>query len=105
MARELAPGLAIPMDFTGPRAGDKENEQFWSDTEIPRPAKTTSMISIESPMPAKGKLRSELAHLHAALGARDVAAALNHLQTLVPDYTPSPALLSLAGQNTPRVNA
>ena len=105
MARELAPHAAIPIDLTGPRAGDKENEQFWSDTELARPAKTTSMISIESPLPASDKLRSELAHLHAALGARDVAAALNHLQTLVPDYTPSPALLSLAGQNTPRVNA
>ena len=104
MARELAPGRAIPMDFTGPRPGDKETEQFWSNAEMPRPAKAEGMLSIASPMLSSGRLRSALAHLRAALDARDLAAALTHLQALVPDYTPSPALVWLAGQSISRVN-
>ena len=105
MARELAPGRAIPMNFTGLRAGDKETEQFWSAAEVLRPTQTEGLLSIESPALGGSKLRSALAQLRAALDARDVAAALDRLQALVPDYTPSPALLSLTGENIPRVSA
>lgn len=105
MARELAPKSAIPTAFTGLRPGDKETEQFWSAAEMVRPAKAEGLLSIESPTIACGQLRSTLAQLRAALDARDVAAALRYLQALVPDYTPSQALLLLAGKNIPGVNA
>lgn len=105
MARELAPGRAIPISFTGPRPGDKKKEQFWSTTESARPATAEGLLSIESPALSHGQLRSVLARLRAALDARDVLAALSHLKALVPDYTPSPAVLSLAGEHLPRVNA
>ncbi len=104
MARKLAPGRAVPIEVTGPRPGDKVTEEFWSAAEAPRPAKTEGMISIESPALAGGRLRSALAQLRAALNARDLAAALTHVQALVADYTPSPALLSLAGQSMSRID-
>lgn len=105
MARELAPGRAIAMKFTGLRPGDKETEQFWSATERPGPAGAEGMFTIASPAPTAGQLRSALAQLRAAVDARDVGAALAQLQVLVPDYTPSAALLSLAGCSAARVNA
>lgn len=105
MARELAPDRTISIAFTGLRAGDKETELFWSATETARPAKTDCLLSIESPALACGKLRSALAQLRAALDARDGSAALSCLQALVPDYTPSQALMSLAGASNPGVNA
>lgn len=105
MARELAPGRTIPVEFTGLRAGDKETEEFWSAAELPRPAKIAGMLSIESPALANVRLQSALAQLRAALDARDLVSALTHLQALVPDYTPSPALLSKAREGTARVIA
>ena len=63
------------------------------------------MISIASPALTGDKLRSALARLRDALDARDVAGALHHLQALVPDYTPSRALLSLAGERAAQVPA
>ncbi len=105
MARELAPGRAIAVRFTGLRDGDKETEQFWSTTEITRPAKGEGMVAIESPAPARGRLCSALDELRAALDARDLAAALSQMRMMVPDYTPSPALLSLASESIPQVDA
>jgi FlaA1/EpsC-like NDP-sugar epimerase len=105
MARELAPGRAVPIRFTGLRPGDKEAEQFLSATERSRPAEIETLLSIESPVLASDQLRSVLARLRTALDARDLAAALDRLQSLVPDYEPGLALLALAGGNFARVTA
>jgi FlaA1/EpsC-like NDP-sugar epimerase len=102
MAHTLAPGREIPIEFTHPRPGDKETEQFWSSTEITRPyppdASPGELISIESPTQSHNQLAIALTQLRAAVEARDVPAALAHLQSLVPDYTPSPSVQALARQ-------
>ena len=101
MARELAPCRAIPIVVTGLRAGDKETEKFWSGKERSRPADSENLFCVESPPFDHRELHSGLARLRAALEARDCRASLSLLQGLVPDYTPSAALLALAGEDVP----
>jgi len=105
MARELAPGRALPIAFTGLRPGDKEAEQFWSAMERSRPAEAETLLAIESPLLAGDKLRSVLARLRTVLDGRDLATALDHLQSLVSDYKQGAALLALAGGRLARVSA
>jgi FlaA1/EpsC-like NDP-sugar epimerase len=95
MARTLAPDRELPINFTHPRAGDKESEQLWAFNEKPRPAHTNGLLLIDSPLLAAGQLRSLLANLRAALDAREISAALDCLCALVPDYTPSRTVLAL----------
>ena len=103
LARHLAPGREISIDFTQPRPGDKETEHLWSSNESARPAGMDGLFLLQSPLVANGHLHSALADLGAALHARDLAAALSRLRALVPDYAPSAAILALAGQSIPRV--
>jgi hypothetical protein len=44
-----------------------------------------------------------LVALRSALDARDLDSALDHLRALVPDYTPSQAVLALAAQRGTQV--
>jgi len=104
MAGKLAPGRTIPIDFTRLRPGDKETEHLWSPSEGARPATHSGLLAIESPPLPDGQLQSELDVLREALDARDLAAALARLRSLVPDYTPSQSVLALAGQSGPRVS-
>jgi O-antigen biosynthesis protein WbqV len=104
MARELAPGRTIPIDFTRLRPGDKEAEQLWSRRESARPAILPGLLSIRSSLLPDGQLESELAILRAALDSRDLGAALAQLRTLVPDYAPSRAMRALAEQSSLRVS-
>ena len=91
MTRELAPGQVIPIQFTGLRAGDKETELLWAADEQPQPSTQASLLTIHSnPSPPS------LHRLRAALDARDVTAALDELQRLVPHYAPGAAVLALA---------
>ncbi len=103
MAETLAPGRVIPIDFTGLRPGDKETEQFWSTADGIRPASTANLLRIESQLTSNDELHSALAELRKAVGVRDLPAAINQLYRLVPDYTPSSTLLSLAGESKPWV--
>lgn len=105
MAQELAPGRAVPLEFSRLRPGDKETEQLWSGQERPRPANCSALLSIQSPILADSTLHTGLARLRAALDLRDLAAALDHMRALVPDYSPSKAILNLAGQCIPRVSS
>ena len=109
MARALAPQREIAIEFTQPRPGDKEIEQLWSSTETAQPATPNAstpgeLVSIQSSMLPPSQLALALAHLHIAVESRDLIAALAHLQSLVPDYTPSPSVLALARQTTHRVS-
>jgi FlaA1/EpsC-like NDP-sugar epimerase len=112
MARELAPGRDIAIQFTQPRPGDKEAELLWSPGD---PAHSVSaaaspesslaaMVSIQSPPLSAPQLDAGLVNLRIALDARALATALASLQSLVPDYTPSHAVLELSRQAGSRVS-
>jgi len=104
MARELAPGRTIPIEFAHPRPGDKEVEHLFSSAESAQPAHATSLLRIHAQLLGHNQLHCALTALRAALEARDLAAALGHLRELVPNYTPSPALLALASRSSQRVS-
>ena len=97
MAHALAPERAVELDFTSPRPGDKDSELLWSRSEIARPAGECCLLTVESPALPEGQLEASLAALRTAVDARDLAASLRHLRTLVPDYTPSAAVMTLSG--------
>lgn len=103
MARALAPGRPIAIDFTGLRPGDKETELLWSASDSARPAGLGGLVRIHVPVFPAALLNSSLAGLRIALQARDVAASLTHLRSLVPDYAPSRAVLALSRQSGQRV--
>lgn len=98
MAGELAPNCEIAIQFTGLRPGDKQTEQLWSEGDRTYPASPGAFVSIQSSALPAGQLAAGLASLRAALDARDLGDALVHLRALVPDYTPSHAVLTLAMQ-------
>jgi FlaA1/EpsC-like NDP-sugar epimerase len=93
MARKLAPNRTISIDFTHPRPGDKETERLWSATETARPAHDRGLLMVQSPVLPDGQLQTELTALRSALDVRDLPAALAQLRIMVPDYTPSQAVL------------
>lgn len=97
MARELAPGRTVAIDFTCPRPGDKDPDRFWSVKESPRPAIHAGLLSIQSATLPFDQLEPELRSLQSATEARDLPAALAMLRKLVPDYTPGPAVAALGG--------
>jgi FlaA1/EpsC-like NDP-sugar epimerase len=110
MVRELSPGREIAIDFTLPRPGDKLTEQLWSAADPVKPvnldtareplsdASVPAMVSIQTRQLQPEQLAVGLDNLRAALDARNLAAALHHLRTLVPDYTPSQTVLALSKQ-------
>jgi FlaA1/EpsC-like NDP-sugar epimerase len=99
MAAALAPDREIAIDFTGLRPGEKESELFWPDCNPAHPASQGAMASIQTAQFSEPSLNSSLASLRATLDARDLPAALAQLRKLVPDYTPSQAVLALSRQN------
>ncbi len=99
MARELAPGREIAIQFTEPRPGDKEIELLWAPGDSTHPAGPdasvrNAIVSIQSPVLSGPQLDASLVRLRNAVDARDLAVALASLQSLVPDYTPSNAVLA-----------
>jgi FlaA1/EpsC-like NDP-sugar epimerase len=96
MARQLDPERIFDLDFIGARPGDKDGERFWSKSETPRPANELGLLSIQSPILTDAELETRLAALRNAVDARDLAAALVELCGIVPDYSPSAAVQSLA---------
>ncbi len=100
MARTLAPGRNIPIEFTRLRAGDKESEQLWSAAEITRPARINRLLSVNSPSLPTDELHRLLAALRDAVIARDVSGALACLRALVPDYALSRTVNALCGADS-----
>jgi hypothetical protein len=62
------------------------------------------LISIQPSMLSADQLNLELSRLRAAAEARDLSPALACIQSLVPDYSPSPSVLALARQAIPQVS-
>jgi FlaA1/EpsC-like NDP-sugar epimerase len=103
LVRSLAPGREIPISFTRPRAGDKESEKLWSSSETSSPEATHGLRFIDSPAIDPRALKQMIEVLRAAFEARDLAAALDSLCALVPDYTPSASVRALAFSVTAKV--
>jgi FlaA1/EpsC-like NDP-sugar epimerase len=101
MAQQLAPGRAIPVEFTGLRPGDKESEQFWSATDSVQPASSPNLLRVEVQPDSSRELARSLTELRGAVDARDLHAALAQMRRLAPDYEPGRALLALAGERKP----
>jgi FlaA1/EpsC-like NDP-sugar epimerase len=112
MARELAPGHNIAIQFTEPRPGDKETELLWSPGDPTHPispyappnSSPAAMVSIQSASFSGPQLAAGLASLRTSLDAHDLAGALANLRSLVPDFTPSHAVLSQSRQDSARVS-
>ncbi|HVZ83448.1 MAG TPA: polysaccharide biosynthesis protein [Terracidiphilus sp.] len=102
MAAELAPGREAAIEFTRLRSGDKEAERLWAENERAMPAGAPGLFALTSPLPEREPLSHGLQALRAALDARDAAAALARLCTLVPEYAPSAAVRALAAQSPMR---
>jgi FlaA1/EpsC-like NDP-sugar epimerase len=96
MAHALAPDCVIPIEFSTLRPGDKETEAFWTAGDRVHPVKGGAMVSIETAPLDYSQLDRCIAALRAALDARDLAAALDSLCAVVPDYTLSRAVIARA---------
>ena len=103
MARVLAPGRDVSIEFTEPRPGDKELEKLWSPDETAIPAMAQGLLSVQSNLMTAAALDCGLDALLQAVHARDLPAAIGCLRSLVPDFTPSSALLALAQRSASRV--
>lgn len=104
MARTLAPDCETRIDFASLRPGDKESELLYSSTEEASPSTIDGLLSIHSPRLSDAELHNALRSLRAAVDARDLAAAVECVRALVPDYTPGSTLVSLATQSAARVS-
>jgi len=103
MAQALRPDCEIAIEFTGRRAGDKQTERMWKSGERTSPASLDGVVQVETNPLTGTQLESRLATLRTSLQDRDVAEALGALRALVPDFTPSRAVLNLAQQCSQRV--
>jgi FlaA1/EpsC-like NDP-sugar epimerase len=105
MARVLAPGREIPVQFTGLRPGDKVAELLWEASEIAHPVAHTPLLRIESTLPASPQFDNQIAALRASVYDRDLAAAIAHLRALVPGFHPSQTVLDAASKDVRPVTA
>jgi FlaA1/EpsC-like NDP-sugar epimerase len=104
MVHSLAPTRGVSIEFTHPRAGDKETEQLWSENEMPHPANASGLLHLDSPSISRGQLQSQLATLREAVHLRDLSASLEVLRTLVPAYTPGSTVLDSCATADPQVS-
>jgi O-antigen biosynthesis protein WbqV len=105
MARALAPGREIAVQFTGLRPGDKVAELLWDPSEIARPDTGTPLVRIESSPSSPMQFDAEISALRAAVNNRDLAAALAQLRGLVPGFHPSKTVLAVARNCVQTVSA
>ncbi|MGD0800736.1 MAG: polysaccharide biosynthesis protein [Terracidiphilus sp.] len=103
LADKFAPNRRIAIQLTGLRPGDKETEILWPAGDRTMAANLDGLVLVEASLPNEVQLDVGLVALRSALDARDLDSALDHLRALVPDYTPSQAVLALAAQRGTQV--
>lgn len=85
----------IGIEFTGLRPGEKLSEQLISNTESVEPTKDVPLYRVKGPQVENAKLDVALRRLSENIGVRDLAAALETVSGIVPEYVPSEAVLAL----------
>jgi O-antigen biosynthesis protein WbqV len=102
LASRLSPDRPIAIDFIGRRAGDREVESLWAESDPVQPAAPefgqNSLVYVEAPRLSAEQVGIGLANLRAAMAAFDITAAIQQLRYLVPDYGPGAEVLELARQ-------
>jgi FlaA1/EpsC-like NDP-sugar epimerase len=100
MAARLDPGTAHEIDFIGARPGDKQEERLWSSLESPRPALHPGLLTIRTEVPSIADLERNLEQLRDAVNARDLVSAVEQLRAIVPEYSPSHSVRTMAEQRS-----
>lgn len=100
IAANLARGTAREIDFIGLRPGDKQEERLWSSLESPRPALHPGLLTLRTEVPPLPDLERSLERLKDAVSARDLVGAVEQLQAIIPDYSPSNSVRTLAEQRS-----
>ena len=85
----------IGVKFTGLRPGEKLAEQLLSNDESVVPASDALLYCVKSPRVKNDTLEITLERLLGSIRARDLVAVMDIVEELVPDYTPSEAVLAL----------
>jgi FlaA1/EpsC-like NDP-sugar epimerase len=91
-------GSEIPIVMTGLRPGDKMSEEFVSESEEVDASGTAELRLIKTAQPPQDKFDSLIRDLEDKLGRRDLAAVLECLCRLVPEYRPSELILEAVKQ-------
>ncbi|MFZ0963202.1 MAG: polysaccharide biosynthesis protein [Terriglobia bacterium] len=100
----LRPGGDIPISFIGLRAGDKMMEQLVSTRETREAQTTCGLYQVIGPRLPLDDLESAVAELAECLRRRDLAALIQALRRIVPEYQPSAALRELATDTEIKAN-
>jgi len=85
----------IEIAFTGLRPGDKLHEELLSNSETAEPTANPKLCRIRGPHLSAKIVDSAVELISEKVTARDLPAAIEAIQVVVPDYVPSEALSSL----------
>lgn len=100
LAAELAPASQVRIEYTELRPGDKKTEMLWSRDEMAEPVEGTGLMELEVHLPEIEILSDGMRELRTAFHERDVAAALEAVCQMVPDYQPGAVVLRVANHGS-----
>jgi FlaA1/EpsC-like NDP-sugar epimerase len=92
----LEPDWDIPVVFTGLRPGEKLFEELRLDGEGIKPAVHEKICVLDGGEPNLAEVTGWLTELDAQVRAKSIHGLMSKLKEIVPEYTPSSEILSLA---------
>jgi FlaA1/EpsC-like NDP-sugar epimerase len=92
LARSLIGAAPIEIEFIGLRPGEKLREELVSATEVREGRTASGLEIIRTPSPSPAELDEHMARIARQLAARDLAAVLETMRPLAPEYQPSGSL-------------